>query len=344
MQQSIQILDIQVNYPIPEKYKVYVKNSWNNKKRIYEDKSIFEDEFVYYWNNYDDSFLKKLKDGILGNRPEVDYYINNAKYFYTKRNSYSKNKIQPVYTPMPLSKMRFGLNRVSKRFNLDEFDLFLNCCIKPTTENEVLELINNNKITKEIFEKIEEKFEIIPLVKSKDGRKIIEKLIYKIKSSILVQKMIKEYNINVKTSLSKAITSKLPDVVYALLSTLSKVQKQEYFTKIIRILPDLLVKSECPIELINELESIDSVRWNCFGPEPGEFSDYYLKTVLKDFLLTRNAKAEIIELVFEKIKPEIEISDLKKYLSVLLKSDSISNDIYETMSIFKKYSKDVELD
>lgn len=344
MQQSIQILDILVNYPIPEEYKVYVNiRSWNRKKNIYEDKNIFEDEFINCWNynKYDDSYLKKLKDGILGNRQEVDYYINNARYNYTKGYNYRKNKTQPVYTPMPLSKMRFGVNR---KIVLNEFDLFLNCGIKPTTENEVLELINNNKITKIIFEKIEEKFEIIPLVKSKDGRKIVEKLIYKIKSSILVQKMIKEYGIGVKTSLSKAITSKLPHVVYALLSTLSKVQKQEYFTKIIRILPDLLVKSECPIELINELESIDSIRWNCFGPEPGEFSDYYLKNNLKDFLLTRNAKSEIIEYVFEKIKPEIDITDLKKYLSTLLKSDSISTDIYETMNIFKKYSKEVELD
>jgi hypothetical protein len=342
MQQSIQILDIQVNIPVPEEYKIYVKSFWNPKKQIHEEKSIFDDKFVYYsyLNSFDDRYLIKLKDGILGNRPEVDYYINNARYFC--KINYRKNIIN--YTSMPLSKMRFGLSSKSN-FKFEEFDLFLNCAIKSTTENEVLELINNNKITKVMFEKIEDKFEIIPLVKSKNGRKIIENLIYKIKSSFLVQKMIKEYNIDVKISLSKAITSKLPDIIYSLLMSLSsKVQRQEYYTKIIRILPDLLENPDCPIELINELESIEAIRWNCFGPEPGEFSDYYLKKNLKDFLLTKNAKSEIIEYVFEKIKPEIDTSDLKKYLALVLKTYDITNDFYETMNIFKKYAKEVELD
>ena len=339
MQQSINILDIKVNYPIPEEYKVYVKCSMNYRTGQNNYKSIFDTNFDDYWYQYDDNFSKKIKNGILGNRPEVDYYINNCKFHSTK--SRYNRQFHHLYTPMPLSKMRFGLTR-NKLFNQDEFEKILNCAINATTEDEVLELINNNKITKEIFEKIEDKFQVIQLVKSKNGRKNIEKVIYKIKSSLLVQKMIKEYNIDVKSSLSKAITSKLPDIIYSLLTSLSKAQKYEYFTKIIRILPDLLVNPECTIELINELESIETIRWKCFGPEPGEFSDYYLKNNLKDYILARNMNSDILEYVFEKINPEISQDNLKDYLSMLLKKNNLSNDFYEIMSIFKKYSKELE--
>jgi hypothetical protein len=318
-----------------------VLNKFNYKTRKYEDISILNLNFSDHgFGLLDTKKHKELKDGILGKRPEVDYFINNNSFNSTTY-YYSRNKVNPVYTPMPLSKMQFGRHR--RKDYLENIDIFLNCATKATTEDEVLELINNNSnITKEIFEKIEEKFQIIPLVKSKDGRKIIEKNIYKIKSSILLQKMIKEYNIDIKTSLSKAITSKLPDVIYPLLFSLSKAQKNEYFSKIIRILPDLLVKPDFPIELINELESIDTIRWECYGPEPGVFTDYYLKYNFKEYLLTKGANSDILEYIFEKIKPEINNSDLRKYLLLTLKTNNITEDFYTTMGIFKKYSKPVE--
>lgn len=342
MNNTVDVLGVKVSIPPPKEYEKYVTKSWDRKTNGYKYFSVFDGKDFGYYFEIDPATFKK---GPFEKDPEkvkiMDYFINN--FLLNKSvNRWASSKYNNLsFTPMPLSKILFGTIRKSKYYHNKEYFEILKVAIPSISEGEVMELISNNTFSSqgsEILEEIQKQFKIIELVKTKSGRAAIEKVIYKSKSPFLINTMIAEYSIDTKTALTKALATKMPEVVYPLFISLSKPQKAEFHPKIIRILPALLSNPECPPELITELESIDKIRWNCYGPEPGEFSDYYLSKSLKEVLMDHNTNHLILEYVFEKIKPEITIDDLQHYLSRTTKNKWITEEFYDVMAVFKKYS------
>lgn len=343
MNNTVDVLGVKVSIPPPKEYEKYVVKIWDYKTRVYSYISVFDIKNLC--DHYFEIDPATFKKGLFEKDPEkvkiMDYFINNY-ILKTKVYRWASSKYNNLsFTPMPLSKILFGTIRKSKYYHNKEYFEILKVAIPSISEAEVMELLENNSFgstASEILEEIQKKFKIIELVKTKSGRATIEKIIYKSKSPFLINTMIAEYRIDTKTALTKALATKMSEVVYPLFISLNKAQKAEFHPKIIRILPALLSNPECPPELITELESIDIIRWNCYGPEPGEFSDYYLSKSLKEVLIDHNTNHSILEIVFEKIKPEITIDDLQHYLSRMSKNKWITEEIYDVMAVFKKYS------
>jgi len=340
----IDILGVKVSIPPPKEFEKYVIKTWDRKTNGYLYIPVFDIKNIS--RHYFEIDPVTFKKGPFEKDPEkvkiMDYFINNyllKNKVYKWAQSKHKNN---TFTPMPLSKILFGTIRTSKYYAYEEYLEILKVATAPTSEAEIMELLENNSFGSQgsdILEEIQKQFKIIELVKTKSGRATLEKVIYKTKSPFLINTMIAEYHIDTKAALTKALATKMSEVVYPLFISLTKPQKTEFHSKIIRILPALLSNPECPLELITELESIDTIRWTCYGPEPGEFSDYYLSKSLKEVLIDHNTNHSILEYVFEKIKPEITIDDLQHYLSKMTKNKWITDEFYDVMVVFKKYSK-----
>jgi hypothetical protein len=343
MSNTVDVLGVKVPIPPPEEYKKYVTQIWNYQTKGYLYTSVFDIKNLS--NNYFEIDPVTFKKGPFEKDPEkvkiMDYYINNW-ILKKKVYKFGRNSNNYTFTPIPLSKILFGTIRRSKYYDCKEYLEILKVATAPTSEAEIMELLTNNSFGAQggqILEEIQKQFKIIELVKTKSGRATLEKVIYKTKSPFLINTMIAAYCIDTKAALTKALATKMSEVVYPLFISLTKPQKTEFHSKIIRILPALLSNPECPLELITELESIDTIRWNCYGPEPGEFSDYYSSKTLKEVLIDHNTNHSILEYVFEKIKPEITIDDLQHYLSKMSKNKWITDEFYDVMAVFKKYSK-----
>jgi hypothetical protein len=147
------------------------------------------------------------------------------------------------------------------------------CSVK-FTEEIVLKHIKNYPVTPKnkvkVYLPVEEKMNLIKMVKSAKGRKEMQKFIFSTRDTDLIKKVIQEYKLNPDTIIDSALKINDGILISEMYKLLSKKKKDTVTDEIIKTMPKL-VGTNVTLEL---LESLPEVHWTMYCPEP-KMTQYY---------------------------------------------------------------------
>lgn len=212
-----------------------------------------------------------------------------------------------------------------------------------STEEEAVNIIlltfKHTSNFKKYFPDIFKKFpNIFKCIKSKSNQKKVSEKIFKSGNIDLITEITQEYKLKSSEVIEKGIKNKDSAIILGSYSQLTLSKKEEYWPQIIRILPIMLFDKEFPIELITELEKVQNIEWELFGPDPGVKTDYCCsKSLFKK--INCNTSIDIIKLILEKTNPKINKIWFRSFLKNTTK---FNEDFFEIIDVLKDKMIEIE--
>lgn len=204
-------------------------------------------------------------------------------------------------------------------------------CSVNFTEEIVLKHIKNYPVTPKnkvkVFLPVEEKMNLIKMVKSAKGRKEMQKFIFSTRDTDLIKKVIQEYKLNPDTIIDSALKINDGMLISEMYKLLSKKKKDTVTDEIIKNMPKL-VGTNVTLEL---LESLPEVHWDMYGPEP-KMTQYHSTEPLPKCLKPETLP-EVTRFILEKVPNVIDKEWLKNYLKV----KKVDKNFLENMVVFNDY-------
>ena len=204
-------------------------------------------------------------------------------------------------------------------------------CSVHFTEDIVLKHIKNYPISPKykvkVFLPVEEKMNLIKMVKSAKGRKDMQKFIFSTRDNHLIKKVIQEYKLNPDTIIDSALKINDGILISEMYKLLSKKKKDTVTDEIIKTMPKL-VGTNVTLEL---LESLPDVHWTMYGPEP-KITQYHSTEPLPKCLKPETLP-EVTRFILEKVPNVIDKEWLKNYLKV----KKVDKNFFENMVVFNDY-------
>lgn len=244
------------------------------------------------------------------------------------------NKFPDDIPNFNLKDLRFKNRSISN--NVDYIKKIIDKSSFNDTEEQAMEILEytlSKKMNIKLFlGYIYSKFpNLISCIKTPKNQKIATKYLFGSSDINIINDTIKIFNIKVEKAFETAMKNKDPEFIWATYYNLTLSKKQEKWKDIIRLIPTLLFKENFTSKLTDELEKVQNIEWELFGPDPGVKTEYYstFKLVNK---INKSTPVESIKLIILKTCPNISKDFVKKYLRNV---EEIDDNLFDLMEFFR---------
>ena len=185
------------------------------------------------------------------------------------------------------------------RFNIDLIKKY-----KSFNYNDILYILSNCNL--EICEYLEKQFQICNLPTKKIQANIFMDKFIKIKYIHGIQYIATKFKIDITKIITKSISTKSFDTLVIMFSSISRVQREKFYEKLIKLIPTLVSCSSLTVDFLEQIEDIKPIAWNEYTYEPSDgFNNYQVNQTSILGFVSYHTPLEIIDYIAQKLKPKL---------------------------------------